>query len=94
MAKRLVPIVWAENMGAEDVDFLRREFDKALGTPGYVIMTNTPVRVTYVEVEDVPTPSLGWSVAHNMLAHPLLVLSDLANRLHDWTARKAYGNHE
>lgn len=97
MAKRLIPIVWAEEMTAANVDALRREFEKALDTTGHVVFTNTPVHVTYVEVDagnEEPTPSLGWSVVHNVVAHPLLILADLANKVHDWTAKKAYGNHK
>lgn len=33
-----------------------------------------------------------WDVMHNCIAHPLLVLlpEKLGDRLHDWTAEKAY----
>lgn len=31
-----------------------------------------------------------WRLIHNCVAHPLLVLSDIIDRFHNWTAQRAY----
>jgi hypothetical protein len=33
---------------------------------------------------------LFWRAVHGLVAHPLLVVADIADAFHDWTAKKGW----